>query len=627
MHTESASNRPYSGIRLIELLQQQHEMRSQQSDKFQGLFKQDTFTLLWRTKVGSFPHPDLETIVSAGEPCGAWKPDPHWRQQNLNLSRQWRPETDRNVEQNLEQLPELPLYGYIPGSAIRGVVRAWAKQRGELKSKLDELLGYQHKETIRAGKIEFLDAWPQAATKLSLDVVNNQQDFQVYHDSEKGCNPQPLYTLGDGKGRILVTVAIRGIPGRATASEVDEVWNWVQQALRMYGVGSRTASGYGAIKSPSSFRPAPEFRTLDPGYDRKQFEFSLYSQGCGGINSKDMNARELRPSHWRGWLRSWVLRFLLGVMSCEDAQVTLAELMGTLEPESRKGCVRLQMFQGETWGERSENEPDFYTWQGTLHLSAPQKILNPILMPIIKFAVSVGGVGRGWRRPLHIFRIDNGRAFARGSDLQLKEASRKKGSTQVEFKSCSLPINPQEWTSLYQNWRKAAQALWSERVKPFDFNPPAEAFSPTACAIYAVPGPEAEPLDRNKCDWDEKVAVKTRGDGMKLIYQPDYKRKIDVGGNAATGKKDPLTGKKEPSYCSWVSIKRVNVFHSEMGTDCQEIVCLFMGGETPDSDHLRRDFLDELAHEVSGAVHLFGCQPSAVLDEPSSDLDRQVWKE
>jgi CRISPR-associated protein Cmr6 len=88
---------------------------------------------------------------------------------------------------------------------------------------------------------------------------------------------------------------------------------------------------------------------------------------------------------------------------------------------------------------------------------------------------------------------------------------------------------------------------------------------------------------------------------MALIYQPDYKRQIEVGGNAAARG-------NERSYCSWVSIKRVNVFHREMGTDCQEIVCLFMGGKTPDSDHLRADFLDELAHDVGSAVHLFGVQ-------------------
>ena len=133
----------YSGPRLVELLEKQHQARSQA-----GLFKKDTFTIQWRAKVGYFPHPDIETLVSAGEPCGSWIP---------NNS---RPEEKRNVAQNNEQLPELPLHGYLPGSAIRGLVRAWAKKHN-IQSRMHQLLGYQTDETIRAGKIEFLDAWPQ----------------------------------------------------------------------------------------------------------------------------------------------------------------------------------------------------------------------------------------------------------------------------------------------------------------------------------------------------------------------------------------------------------------------------------------------------------------------------------
>ncbi|MHC5825550.1 MAG: RAMP superfamily CRISPR-associated protein, partial [Nostoc sp.] len=65
---------------------------------------------------------------------------------------------------------------------------------------------------------------------------------------------------------------IRGIPGRANDAEVSEVWEWVQQALSLYGVGSRTASGYGTLKFSNSFKP-----TCDPNYAVKQFDFSLYS--------------------------------------------------------------------------------------------------------------------------------------------------------------------------------------------------------------------------------------------------------------------------------------------------------------------------------------------------------------
>ncbi|MFM6368571.1 MAG: RAMP superfamily protein, partial [Dolichospermum sp.] len=142
-------------------------------------------------------------------------------------------------------------------------------------------------------------------------------------------------TLGNGEDKIPVIVAIRGIPEKATEEEVSEVWEWVRQALSLYGVGSRTASGYGALKtSVAAQNPTP-----DPNYLVKQFEFSLYSQGSAGPHTQTM---ELRPSHWRGWLRSWLMRFFLGVMPENLAKLTVAELMGEIDAgdgKSRKGCV------------------------------------------------------------------------------------------------------------------------------------------------------------------------------------------------------------------------------------------------------------------------------------------------
>jgi|GEM_PF-5726317 len=68
----------YTGPRLIELLEKQHQRREAkllpEGKPLSGLLKKGTFTIQWRAKVGSFPHPDLETIVSAGEPCGSWRP-------------------------------------------------------------------------------------------------------------------------------------------------------------------------------------------------------------------------------------------------------------------------------------------------------------------------------------------------------------------------------------------------------------------------------------------------------------------------------------------------------------------------------------------------------------------------
>ncbi|MUG93048.1 RAMP superfamily protein [Scytonema sp. UIC 10036] len=570
----------YTGPQLAQLLENQHQRRAN-SD----LFKQGNFTLYWRTKVGSFPHPDVETIVSAGEPCGAWCPT------------EGRPEDRRTVGDNLDLMSELPLNGYIPASSIRGVVRAWAIKRPSIRSQMLELLGYQKGNVIQAGKIEFLDAWPVEPTKLVLDIVNPQQEFQVYHQGQG--TPLSLYTLGNGEDGVEVTVAIRGISGKATRQDVETVWEWVQQALGVYGVGSRTSVGYGCIKAPNGFQPSPELRQAENGYTSKTFEFTLYTQGCAG---PDREQQEFRPSHWRGWLRSWVLRFLLGVMSKENAEKTLWELMGTLEPKTHKGCVRISMTPRETWGERSTNLPYFYVWQGKLQVTAPSKILNTIILPIMKFAVSVGGVGRGWRRPLHIFHMDNRRAFSRGSLLIVKHHVRNQEG-QWQIKLFGLPLNPESWTSAYERWLTDVRSQWADRIN-IDANRllAAEVFSPKTCAIYAVPGPDANPIDENDFEWLEPNAIQTRGEGMHLIYEQtppyDYKRNPDVGGNAANG--DP--------HCSWVSIKRVNIRNRQENTECQEIVCLFMGGKTPQSNHIRCHFLQDL-DEITGAVRLFGVQP------------------
>jgi CRISPR-associated protein Cmr6 len=575
---------PYSGLKLIELLEKQHQNRSAQTD----LFKTGTFNLLWRAKVGSFPHPDLETLVSAGEPCGAWKPQ------------QGRAEDKRNVGDNWQHFPELPLYGFIPGSSIRGIVRAWAKKRPDIAPRMIELLGTQADDGTKSGKVEFLDAFPETPTKLSLDIVNPQQDFQVYHQGQG--TPLSLYTLGNGDAEeIPIKVAIRGIPGRATADDVKEVWCWTRQALSLYGVGSRTASGYGVLSTSTTFRVSQ-----DVGYASKQFEFSLYSQGNAGPNIRTM---ELRASHWRGWLRSWILRFLLGVMSERNAEITLGELMGTLmsldDDNSRRGCICIQMLPGSTWGVQSNNKPNFFVWQGKLQISAPKEILNRVILPIIRFSVMLGGVGRGWRRPLHIFLMErkNRRTndtehipSARGCYLSLTHQIQLKEADEKISKQYGLALKADDWTVLYQNWLTAVQNHWGERFSLQNQDLGAEVFSPNTCAVYLVPEPEKEPVAWQSQEWAITEPVEqTRGKGMELIYRLKYKRKIDVGGDAAGGGN---------AHCSWVSIKRVKV--SKQG--CQEVVCLFMGGEQPNSNHLRSHFLRDLA-TIPGAVHLFGVQP------------------
>ncbi|NJM84912.1 MAG: hypothetical protein HC839_01100 [Leptolyngbyaceae cyanobacterium RM2_2_21] len=63
------NNAPKTATLLVDLLAKQHKTRSPH------LFRRGTFTLVWRAKVGSTPFPNLETIVSAAEPCGRFDCD------------------------------------------------------------------------------------------------------------------------------------------------------------------------------------------------------------------------------------------------------------------------------------------------------------------------------------------------------------------------------------------------------------------------------------------------------------------------------------------------------------------------------------------------------------------------
>ncbi len=562
----------YTGPKLVELLAQQHQNRISQ----QGLLQQGTFTISWRAKVGSYPHPDLETIISAAEPAGNWQ---HDNQKKLNVAENW------------QKFRQLPLNGYIPGSSLRGLVRDWAHKNNIPRERIRELLGDQDTDTIYTGKIQFLDAYPLEATPISLDIVNPQQSFQVYHQGQS--TPLSFYTLGDGKKPIKVKIAIRGIPNQTTSEEVKEVWGWLEQAVCLLGVGGRTASGYGSITN-AAVNPDNL-----PGYKNKVIHFELYSQGSYGVTQGKNAKVQLRPSHWRGWLRSWLLRFLLGVMSKSDAETTLGELLGSIgednSNQAQKGCVRLKLHQGGTWGEDSGNGGSyrFYTWKGKLEIIAPEDILTKIILPVIRFALSVGGVGRGWRRPLHIFSTDKCTA-ARGCYLKMIH--------QVNDKLQNLalhPNKPEVWQNTYQKWLDAVKSRWSKRVRiGVNDRLEAEVFSPTTCAIYTLPGPDREPVNFSNNRWTITKGVETRGDGMELIYLPTYKRKPAVGGNAD----------RVGASCSWVSIRRVGLKNEEYETDCQETVCIFMGGKTPRDDHLRTRFLKDLDRR-DGGIHLWGVQP------------------
>lgn len=138
---------------------------------------------------------------------------------------------------------------YIPGSSIKGVVRAWAKQYlPDSTAAIEQLFGtYDTDQPNRvAGTVTFHDAWwiPEDGVKpFVLDVVTTHH--QAYYNggqaepSDKD-SPIPNHLLAVQGSFLFV------IEGEPAAIELCQTL--LEKALADNGIGAKTAAGYGYMK-------------------------------------------------------------------------------------------------------------------------------------------------------------------------------------------------------------------------------------------------------------------------------------------------------------------------------------------------------------------------------------------
>ena len=169
---------------------------------------------------------------------------------------------------------------YIPGSAVKGVVRhyvweQWNASTGEDKLKLAEKIAegfgfptgdepgldnylrrerpekYGNKDIAYSGNVAFLGGFPEGHPELVKDVVTshhlkyygeNEDYLKKYHgmaiDNE---NPNPVFFLAVESGASFVFQLLGLKP------EADVAWmkKMLKQALRDNGIGAKTSAGYG----------------------------------------------------------------------------------------------------------------------------------------------------------------------------------------------------------------------------------------------------------------------------------------------------------------------------------------------------------------------------------------------
>lgn len=142
---------------------------------------------------------------------------------------------------------------YVPGSAVKGLVRAWAEPGrgwGALADVKQVLLLFGDLEEVGQGALLFFDALPVAPPKLELDVVNvHYPDY--YQKGEPPADyqsPNPITFLVVAPGQAFeFALAVR--PGREVPAGLrDQAVQLLQEALGTLGAGGKTAAGYGLFE-------------------------------------------------------------------------------------------------------------------------------------------------------------------------------------------------------------------------------------------------------------------------------------------------------------------------------------------------------------------------------------------
>ncbi|MRG28987.1 type III-B CRISPR module RAMP protein Cmr6 [Laceyella tengchongensis] len=137
---------------------------------------------------------------------------------------------------------------FLPGSSVKGVVRAWAEQWAETvdSDSINRIFGCEEKGNHHVGNMIFFDAIPVTPVQLEMEIMTPhyagyyENPLKPVQDRNKP-NPIPYLTVASNQ-TFLFSFAPRG---QAQADDVQLVEKWLIEALEWVGAGAKTAVGYG----------------------------------------------------------------------------------------------------------------------------------------------------------------------------------------------------------------------------------------------------------------------------------------------------------------------------------------------------------------------------------------------
>jgi CRISPR type III-B/RAMP module RAMP protein Cmr6 len=153
---------------------------------------------------------------------------------------------------------------YLPGSSIKGLLRAWARDWEEdehRKAQMHEILGQQESRTDKAASVGatiVFDAIPAGPVKLEVDVMTPHYDDYYQKGFAPGdwISPKPIpFLVVPAETIFQFAFAPRRPEYHGSAKIVEQ---WLRDALQWLGAGAKTAVGYGRFAEVSPRKTVDE---------------------------------------------------------------------------------------------------------------------------------------------------------------------------------------------------------------------------------------------------------------------------------------------------------------------------------------------------------------------------------
>ena len=280
----------------------------------------------------------------------------------------------------------------LPGSGIKGLFR-----RACPTNKVQRWCGSPCASgDLSPGLLRFHGAWPadNRWTQGLLDVAHPQQNWQV------GFKPDQRQNGHSAFGVVSLHQPLLHIGLSSTQLLDDEEWALIKSTLKSAlerGLGGRTVAGYGSS-----------------GKIEGDVLFQCGLEGQGPAAKLLDGTPEFRPTMFRAAIRGMALRLFGGLTDERTAQQVVGEIFGSLSREEGQNVgllataytssqTSLGRFGSGTWAQPVFATSGQLQWRRARQLRKGEDaiLLAELLAQLHGLVMSLGGFGRGWRRPDH----------------------------------------------------------------------------------------------------------------------------------------------------------------------------------------------------------------------------------